>query len=68
MSSPLSQYSENMDWLRKEFEFDDLTSLYEIVNRLVAEYKALKNNQTTKEPEDGTSDKREVGRPRKTVD
>ena len=68
MSSPLSQYSENMDWLRKEFEFDDLTSLYEIVNRLVAEYKALKNNQTTKEPEDGTGNKGKVGQPRKTVD
>jgi len=62
MSSPLSIYSENMDWLRKEFGFEPTASLYEVVNKLCAEYKALKPNQTTKEPENGTTKR---GRPRK---
>lgn len=66
MSSPLSDYSENMDWARKEFGFNQLTSLYEIVNRLVLEYKSLKNNQTVKEPENGTAESKKRGRPRKT--
>lgn len=62
MASPLSIYSDNMDWVRKEFKFEPTTSLYEIVNKLVEEYKALKNNQTKKEPEDGQTKR---GRPRK---
>jgi hypothetical protein len=54
MSSPLSQYSDNMDWARKEFKLDPTTNLYDIVNILVSKYRELLNNQPTKESEDGT--------------
>ena len=53
MSSPLSMYCENMDFLKKEFNMCETTSLYEVVNRLCDEYKALKQNQS-KEIENGT--------------
>ena len=60
MPTTLSIYSDNMDWLRKEFKLSQTTSLYEIVNILTDKYKELKNQ--SKEIED---DRTKKGKSRK---
>ena len=62
----MTKYQVSVEFIRNEFNLGETTSLYEIVNRIVDAYRALKENQT-KEPEDDRGIRSQVqrGRPKK---
>ena len=50
----MTKYQVSVEYAKKEFSLGEYVSLYELVNTIVDKYRMLKENQTTKEPEDGT--------------
>ena len=68
--SDLSDYVLNCDYIRKEFNLLDETSMYAIVNRITYAYKELKDKETLSElnAEQPLNQEKKRGRPRKDRD
>jgi len=50
--SELSTYTESMDYVRKRFKLPDSVSLYEAVNKVVAELKLIEEIQKSKDSQE----------------
>lgn len=72
--SDLSDYVENCDYIRKEFNLLDETSMYAIVNRITYAYKELKDKAllvvelSKQQAEQPLNQEKKRGRPRKDRD
>ena len=66
--SDLSDYITNCDYIRKEFNLLDETSMYAIVNRITHAYKELKDTIyiSKLEAEQPLKQEKKRGRPRKS--